>query len=284
MDALISKSQTFLSLNKLRITEISFFKDARHFQILAQATFLVYGILFLNWNEINTYLFLMISCLVVQAIGIAFTTKDYSGLKSAFISSLSLSLMFKSNHLEILALAAFLSIGSKYVFRYKGKHFFNPTNFGIIITILFTGEAWLSPGQWGNELVLVGLIIVGAISVLLKSKTLNSSLAFILVFGGLNFARQVLYLGWELDVFFHHMSSGTLLLFTFFMITDPKSSPNSPVARIIWASVIAILSFFLTSWFYVYSAPLWALFILSPFTILFDKWFMAKRFNWSKNE
>ena len=76
------------------------------------------------------------------------------------------------------------------------------------------------------------------------------------------------------------MSSGTLLLFTFFMITDPKSSPNSREARMIWASIIAIISFLLTSWFYVYSAPLYALFILSPFTLLFDKWFTAKRFNW----
>ena len=274
MDVLLSKSNENLKWSQ------SFTKDARHFQILAQGSFLLYGVLFLNWNESNTYSFIMFSCLLVQALAIAFTTKDYSGLKSGFISSLSLCLMLKSNHLEVLALAALLSIGSKYVFRFKGKHFFNPTNFGIVATIFLTGKAWLSPGQWGNELVLVGLISVAALSVLFKVKTIDSALSFLLVFGGLNFIRQVIYLGWELDVFFHHMSSGTLLLFSFFMITDPKSSPNSRKARMLWASIIAVISFFLTSWFYVYAAPLFALFIMSPFTILFDKWFSAKRFNW----
>lgn len=258
-----------------------FQRDARHFQIILQFGFLIYGVLFLNWIEsIDKFIFTMAVCLVVQAIAIHFTTKDYSGLKSAFISSLSLCLMLKANAYETLALAAVLSIGSKYIIRWKGKHIFNPTNFGILMTILISGDAWLSPGQWGNDLVLVALLFVGGLSVLLKVGRLDSSMSFLLVFAGLNFIRQVLYLGWEFDVFIHHMSSGTLLLFTFFMITDPKSTPNSSQARIIWASIIAIISFCMTSWFYVYSAPLWALLVLSPFTIIFDKWFKAKKFNW----
>ena len=280
METLISKPQTFFSFDKLRMTK-KIWQDARHFQIVLQLAFLIYGIFFLNWiDSTPKFLFTMAACLVVQAIGIFFTTKDYSGLKSGFISSLSLCLMLKANAYETLALAAILSIGSKYIIRWKGKHIFNPTNFGILATILITGDAWLSPGQWGNDLVLVALLFIGGISVLFKVGRLDSSLTFLFVFAGLNFVRQVLYLGWEFDVFIHHMSSGTLLLFTFFMITDPKSTPNSSTARIIWASIIAIISFCLTSWFYVYSAPLWALFILSPFTIILDKWFMAKKFNW----
>ena len=171
MDVIKTKSQTFLSLDKLRMIK-NFGKDARYFQILSQGSFLLYGILFLNWRDIDSYFFIITSCLVVQAIAIAFSTKNYSGLKSGFISALSLSLMLKSNHFEILALAVLLSIGSKYIFKFKGKHFFNPTNFGIITTIYLTGDAWLSPGQWGNGLLLIALILIGALSVLFKVKTL----------------------------------------------------------------------------------------------------------------
>ena len=50
-------------------------------------------------------------------------------------------------------------------------------------------------------------------------------------------------LQWPLDYFIHSVSTGSLLLFTFFMISDPKTSPNHPVARIIWAVLIALSHF-----------------------------------------
>lgn len=256
-------------------------KDARHSQILLQLTFLIYGIFTLGWaDNVFKFLFTMVACLALQAIAILYTSRDYSGLKSAFISSLSLCLMLKVNAFETLALAALLSIGSKYVVRWKGKHIFNPTNFGILTTILISGDAWLSSGQWGNDFILIAIIAVGGLSVLLKVGRLDASITFLLVFALLNYIRQVVYLGWEWDVYLHSMSNGTLLLFTFFMITDPKSTPNSTKGRIIWSAIIAIISFFLTNWFYVYAAPLWALFLLSPCTVFFDRWFVNKRFSW----
>lgn len=256
-------------------------KDARHTQILLQLTFVIYGIFTLGWaSNISNFLFTMMACLAFQAIAIFYTSKDYSGLKSAFISSLSLCLMLKANTFETLALAALLSIGSKYVIRWKGKHIFNPTNFGILATIMISGDAWLSSGQWGNDFVLIAIIAVGGLSVLLKVGRLDASITFLFVFALLNYLRQVVYLGWEWDVYLHGMSNGTLLLFTFFMITDPKSTPNSTRGRMIWSGIIAIISFFLTNWFYVYSAPLWALFLLSPCTVFFDRWFVSKRFDW----
>lgn len=258
--------------------------DPRHFQIAFQVVFLLAGFLMLSWNlEIHYYLIAITACLSAQAVGIHFTTKDYSGLKSALISALSICLMFKANHLSTFALAGILSIGSKYLIRFKGKHIFNPTNFGMVMAILITGDAWFSPGQWGSEMLFLFILMLSASALLLKVGRLDVALSFLITFSGLYFVKMVLFLGWELDVFFHQLSSGTLLLFTFFMITDPVTTPKSRKGRIIWAALIGVLAFGISNWYYVHSAPIWALFIISPISILINKYYKGKTFSWISN-
>ncbi len=261
-----------------------FLSDARNLQIVLQYAFLLYGLLFLNWLEyIDSFLVLIFATLFTQFLFTYFTDKQFISLKSGLISSLSLCLILKSSSYAVLVLAAFLTIASKYIFRYRKKHFFNPSNFGIIATILLTGQAWVSPGQWGTDAVLALLIITGGLGILFKVNRLDAAMTFLLTYAVLNYLRLVVYQGWEPDVFFHTMNNGTLLLFSFFMMTDPKSAPNAWKARVIWAFLIAVLAFVLTAWFYVFSAPLWALFLFSPTTVLFDKYFQSPMFEWSKS-
>jgi len=74
------------------------------------------------------------------------------------------------------------------------------------------------------------------------------------------------------------------LLFTFFMITDPVTTPRHPKARLVWASAVALLAFGMTHWFYMYTAPLYALIILAPMTPLLNKFFPAERFRWASQQ
>lgn len=256
-------------------------QDARHYQILFQSIFLLFGISLLDWDaDLGRYIVTFATCLSVQAIGIALTTKDYSGLKSAFITSLSLSLLLKTNTFGAAGLAAALAIGSKYLIRFNGKHIFNPANFGIMVSMLLTGQSWIATGQWGSGLYL--MLLVGSLGFIVVNRVgrLDVGLSFLLVYAVLQFIKIVLFYGWEMDVWLHNLSSGTLMLFSFFMITDPVSTPNAPKARVLWAVVIAVLAFALSDIFYVYAAPLWALFIISPVTALLDKSFLHKRFKW----
>ena len=259
-----------------------FFKsDARHFQLFFLASFLVFGILNLGWEfQLVQFAVIFGVCLGAQSIGIALTTNDWRGLKSAAISSLSLCLMLKAGGLWTLAIAGLLTIGSKYLIRVKGKHVFNPTNFGIIIAILITGDAWISPGQWGANAVFLFTIGVASAIMLFRIGRIDVSLVFLGVFAGLQFCKIVLYQGWEFDVFLHSFTSGTLLLFTFFMITDPVTTPNAPKARYIWAGLVGVLAFILSSHYYVHSAPIWALFIMAPITAFLDRIYKHKKFNW----
>ena len=256
-------------------------KDGRHYQIFYQSIFLLYGLFFLNWETDLWRIALAIGvCLISQIFWTSITTKNWASLKSALTTALSLCLILKANSPYTIAFAAVLSISSKYLIMYKMKHVFNPSNFGIIAVIILTGDAWISPGQWGSDWLLIIFVGICGMSVLFQVGRLNTSLGFILAFAGAQFVYHIIYLGWPMDFFIHQISSGTLLLFTFFMITDPVTTPNHPKARFIWAMIIGFTAFGLTTWMHVHTAPLWALFFLSPITVILDRSFLAEKFQW----
>ena len=202
---------------------LSFALDPRYFQVIFQAIFLSYGILFLNWNaDWQHYIISIGGCLLFQYAADSIKAKRF--LKpaefdrwgfSVLISAMSLCLLLKTNDWYVSLLAAFLTVASKYVLRFNQKHIFNPSAFGIVATLLFTKDAWLSPGQWGsNAVIFFGVITFGTI-VVTRVQKLDVSLTFLLTFIGLLYWRQVYILGWPMDHFIHSVSTGSLLLFTF---------------------------------------------------------------------
>ncbi|MEM9050466.1 MAG: RnfABCDGE type electron transport complex subunit D [Bacteroidota bacterium] len=219
------------------------------------------------------------SVLLTQWIWVKIKGGSLHSLKSAMISGLGLCLLLKVDSLWVMVLAGVLTISSKYLFRFDEKHMFNPTNFGIIVTVLFD-LGWIDPGQWGQGDTTVALIFIGATGILLRVKRWDLSVSFLTCLFLLEAVRVVLYLGWDWPVLFHRFESGTILLFAFFMITDPKTTPNSRRGRILWGLLIAALSFFLGQFLYLYEAPLIALFIISLTTPLLDSLFKAERFSW----
>lgn len=269
------------TLPLLRLPSLKLLNDARHFQIIYLGGFLLYGILALGWEaDLAAYFTLLSVCLGTQYFFLKLYKKNLQSLKSSLITALGLCLLCKSDSLWVLAFAGVIAISSKFLIRYKGGHLFNPANLGIIAAILCTGQAWVSPGQWGSDVVLLFMMGAAGLIVLLKVGRIDTSLAFLASFGGLLFIEQVLYKSWPLDHFLHSLSSGTLLLFTFFMITDPKTTPRAPKARIIWAVLIGIFTYILGNWFYTFDAPIWALIIVSPLTVFLNHRFKGKAFKW----
>ncbi|HVF81744.1 MAG TPA: DUF2330 domain-containing protein, partial [Flavisolibacter sp.] len=265
--------------------------DPRYFQIIFQLLFLSYGIFFLNWSaDFQHYIISIGGCLLCNYLFESIKQKRLlkltgsTGFKvwgfSVLISAASLCLLLKTNSWAVSLLAAFLTVASKYLLRIGHKHFFNPSAFGIIATIVLTKDAWLSPGQWGSNAVLFFTIITLGTIVVTRVQKLDVSLSFLFTFIGLLYWRQVLQLGWPIDYFIHSISSGSLLLFTFFMISDPRTSPDHSVARIVWAVLIAGVSFYLTAYKFMNSTPVWVLVMAAPSVPLFDVFFKARRFQW----
>ncbi|HUS02816.1 MAG TPA: hypothetical protein VMY77_13860, partial [Chitinophagaceae bacterium] len=200
-------------------------KDARYFQVIFQTGFLLYGIFYLHWvTEGMCFLYYAAACIATQfsfefirnkfpATG-KFWCRSYNGCKSALITAFGLCLLLKTNLWYICIFAGFISIAGKYIFQYRKKHLFNPSALGIVVTILLTGNAWISPGQWGNDIVIIFGVCCLGIIVVTKVQKLDISIAFFATYILLLFIRQVLYLGWPLDFFIQSITTGSLLLFT----------------------------------------------------------------------
>ena len=267
--------------------------DPRVFQVLFQAIFLTYGIVYLHWNQEWLHYGISITgCLFFNYLfesGKQKTLLPISGSQgfrrwgfSVLISALSLCLLLKTSHWTISLLAAFLTVGSKYLFRYRHKHLFNPSAFGIVATILLTNNAWLSPAQWGSNAVIFFFVVTLGTIVVTRVQKLDVSLAFLLTYVGLLYWRQVGYLGWPDDHFLHSVSTGSLLLFSFFMISDPRTSPNHPFARVVWAVLIGAVAFYLSVFKWQYNTAIWVLVLAAPVVPLLDYFFKAALFQWEK--
>jgi Na+-transporting NADH:ubiquinone oxidoreductase subunit NqrB len=266
--------------------------DARLYQILCLSLFLMLGVATRDWSlQIGQVSSIFLTCLGCQfgatllqewrleAEPSARLQKAIYSLPSALITALGLSLLLRAEHVLALILASAAAILSKFLLRLNGKHLFNPANLGIV-TALCLGQAWVSPGQWGEEGWYV-LLFFGAGSWVLKSVgRWDTTAAFLGSYAGLEALRNF-WLGWTWDVWAHRLCSGSLLLFAFFMITDPRTVPDSRTGRIIWAITIAVLTFTLRNVLFTSTAAFWALFIMAPFSSVIDHLLPATRFIWS---
>ena len=260
-------------------------KDIRDYQILFLGLFLVVGIGTRDWTLRPELIGVAIATsLATQWILSLVTGKEQmTNLRSALITSLGLSLLLRADHWTTMAIAAAIAIASKFIFQVGDKHFFNPANFGIISALNLTPDAWVSPGQWGEEWW-YGLLFAGTGGMILQRVGRWDTTAAFLGSYSLLEAIRNLWLGWTWDVYWHRLMSGSLLLFALFMITDPRSIPNSRIGRVVWAVCIAGLTFILRNYFFVSTAVFWALFALAPLTILLDVLWVAPRFAWQEGD
>jgi Na+-transporting NADH:ubiquinone oxidoreductase subunit NqrB len=270
--------------------------DARYFQIIFQSIFLSYGIIYLEW-DVNWLLYsIYISvALITQWIGDSLVQRKLQpilgvnsfllkGGLSALISAASLCLLLKTNHLYMAALASSISIASKFLFRVNGKHIFNPSAFGIVVMIFCTNDAWLLPAQWGSNATIFFMVVTLGTIVITRVQKLDVCFAFLISFLGLLFYRQVVYLHWQIDFFWQSMSTGSLLLFTFFMLSDPKTAPNHKVARVLWGAAIGGVSFYLMAFKFINATPIKVLVLLAPLVPVLDYFFKQKHFNWNQQK
>ncbi|MDX1977791.1 MAG: RnfABCDGE type electron transport complex subunit D [Pseudanabaenaceae cyanobacterium bins.68] len=248
--------------------------DPRLGQILFLSLFLGLGVIGRDWQIDPLRVAITLTSAVV-AQGILARGSNHL---SAIITGLSLCLLLRTDSNLVMALTAVIAIASKFIFQANHKHWFNPANFGIIFALIFL-PAWVSPGQWGNDLWL--LLLFGGLGLLISSRVNRWDLpiSFLLSWAMGNGLRDW-YLGWGLEVWLHQLSSSSLLLFALFMLTDPRSTPNSRPGRIIWAIVVSLVSLVLQHYFFVAAAPFWALFLCAPLTLIIDQIWLGKRFTW----
>ncbi len=181
----------------------------------------------------------------------------------------------------IHALAGVIAIASKFVLRLDGKHIFNPAGFAIVVLLFAaTSHVWISPGAWGSAVWTVALLCFFAILVLGAARRADIAIFFLGTHAALLFARAI-WLGDPFTIPLHQLQSGSLLIFTFFMISDPRTSPDSRLGRFIFATSVAALAHYMAFFMQMRPALYVALIALSPFILLIDRILPAQRFAWS---
>jgi Na+-translocating ferredoxin:NAD+ oxidoreductase RnfD subunit len=159
---------------------------------------------------------------------------------SAIITGLGISLLLSSHKLWPYAMTAGLAIILKHLIQYKGKHIFNPNNLAMVIMLIALPQYAVStPKQWTNGFdVMVFILILGCIAAF-QAKRLDTVISFVMGFIGFAWLRYIFF---DEPILFAlgPILGASFQLFTFFMITDPKTTPSSVKARIVIGIVIAL--------------------------------------------
>lgn len=256
--------------------------DPRYYQITILSILLTYGIVWLNFDVELLSIFTIIStALLTQFICTRLFKLPYFDFRSPLISALSLCLLLRANSLWLMGLTAIITIASKFIFRWQNKHIFNPTTFGLVAMMLLTGQVWVSPGQWGSTAFFGFLMVCLGGLVLNRAARSDVTLAFLFFYTAILFGRA-LWFGDPLTIPLHQLENGALLLFAFFMISDPKTTPDSRAGRILLAFLVAVGAGFVHFWLYRTNGVFWSLALFALFVPLIDWLLPGNRYQWKR--
>ena len=255
-------------------------RDARVYQILFLASLLTFGVLWRDFSLRPAQMILTFAAgIAAQAFWLHAKGLRQRGYLSAVVTCFGLSILLRADTLWVHPVAATLAISGKFVLRGNGKHIFNPANLGLIGALVLLPGTWASPGQWGNALAAaVWFVALGA---LVTQRARRADIAWIFLSAWLGMvALRVAWLGQSWSVWWHQLGNGALLLFAFFMISDPMTIPNRASTRAGYAIVVAAIAFaWQFAWFEPNALP-WALFLATPLVPLLDRLAPAPLHRW----
>lgn len=214
--------------------------DPRLVQIGMLAVFTLLGKLALGFTV--SWLQIAITVLTVCLLDLALTywrAGIFLVPASGLISGLSLGLLLRSPYWwPFLVAGAITSLG-KQVIQPGGRHVFNPSNFGLVVTLALPwAQGRLTPGQWGKSWVLLFLLLNLGFFIAYKVRRFHLVATFVASVAIFGLIRSVLGTT-SLATVSVTMLSGSFILFTFFMITDPQTSPGTVRGRVLYGVAVA---------------------------------------------
>jgi len=223
----------------------------------------------------RTLLAIATSIAVELVLGRIFLGK-WLNLASAYITGISVGILVRSPAFWPYAIGAALAITSKYALRFKGRHLFNPSNFGIsvILFLLPTSVAMLSI-QWGNNVWSMAVIWLLGSLIIWRLRRFHICATYAISFLVLAVIRAwMIHEPWLSEI--APITGPEYQLFIFFMITDPKTTVRSKKGQCIVAFLIALLEMFFRLDQSVY-AELYALFWIGPIALLVEMWLNSRQ-------
>jgi Na+-translocating ferredoxin:NAD+ oxidoreductase RnfD subunit len=261
---------------------LSRLRDPRYYQIVVLTALLTIGIGVLDFGiRWQNAVVIMLVAQATQFLGTRLAGLPRFDPLSALITSLSLTLLLRTEFIGLAAAAAAIAIGSKFLIRVRGKHVFNPANVALVSLMLLSDNAWVSSGQWGSAAIgAFGLACLGFL-VLTRARRAETTIVFLCIYGALLFGRAV-WLGDPMSIPMHQLQNGALLIFAFFMISDPKTTPNTAIGRTLFATLVAAIAFAIQFIFYQPNGPILALILSAPLVPIIDACLQGSHYRWEK--
>ena len=254
--------------------------DPRLYQIVMLSCLLVYGVGWLDFDvSVGRIGLTLATCLSTQYLCTRLWALPRFDPRSPVISGLSLCLLLRTDLAALAGATAVVTVASKFLLRVDGRHLFNPTNFGLVVMLLATGQIWVSPGQWGSVAFFAFLLAGLGGLVVHRAARSDVTYAFLGFYALLVIGRAV-WLGDPLAIPLHHLQGGALLLFAFFMISDPKTTPESRAGRVLFAGLVALGAVLVQFGLYRPNALLWSLVAVAPLTPLINRTLPGARYVW----
>ena len=242
---------------------------------------LLYGVFALDFEVDGR----IAAIIVATALAVQLLGGRLAGLRfdprSALISALSLCLLLRTASPPLAAAAAAIAIGGKFAIRARGKHLFNPSNLALVVLLATSDRVWVSPGQWGSAALLAfALAGLGGLVVRRAARS-DVTWAFLAAWVAI-VAGRAAWLGDPPAIPLHQLANGAFLVFAFFMISDPKTTPDSRPGRILHAVLVAAGGGFVQFVLFRTNGLLWALAAAAPLVPMIDLLLPAARYRWGR--
>lgn len=269
------------------------FTNIQYYQTLFLSSILAIGVFFfsldISFLEIFITFFLLSlwdmlgKYLSAKEKTVSFYSYPASGVNAGF----GICFFLRSEDIFIYIFAAILAIATKYIFQYRSRHFLNPSNAALCISLLlFPQYTWINTLQWWDYssdhslwywviLWLVLFLWILMTQLVKRLQWISYMLSYSIPFIGLHmifFYFLPYYESWSSFFLFFNIS---FFIFTFFMITDPHTVPKKAESRIYYA-ISLVISFYILQFFINESYAL--LFSLFCNTFLLPViWFLEER-------
>jgi enediyne biosynthesis protein E5 len=223
----------------------------------------------------RTGLAIIIALVIELVLGRIFWGQ-WPNLASAYVSGISVGILVRSPAFWPYALCSALSITSKYVLRVKGRHLWNPSNFGICVMLLLAPDVVASLSiQWGNYLLPMVIVWVLGSFIIWQVKRFHICATYVVSFLLLACVRSWIT-GHPFLAEVAPITGPMYQLFIFFMITDPKTTVQTRWGQCVVACLVALVEMILRLHESVY-APLYALFLVGPAANLIEIWWHSRQ-------
>ncbi len=247
------------------------------------------------------------TCAVVEFVWTLRSTGKLVWPASALLTGSGVALIFRVLGTEhgdwwslrgwhLFAIVAAGSLISKYVIRWRGSHVFNPSNLGLVVAFVVLGSSrvepldfWWAPfGPW--MALAYGIIVAGGVLITRRLQLLEMGAAFWVTLamgtGLLAASGHCFTARWAFEpvcgthFWWVIVTSPEVLVFLFFMITDPKTVPAGRVAKAAFGVAIALLATLLIApfptEFGAKVALLGALVVMTAVRPVFERFFPAR--------